>query len=270
MNDFNEASAYIKEQTAHRPTIGIVLGSGLGELAEQIENPCILPYADIPHFAHSTAPGHKGRMVIGNLAGKVVCCMQGRLHYYEGHSMKDITFPIRVMRMLGIETVILTNSAGGIDRTFQVGDLMMITDHINFLGYNPLIGKNDDQFGPRFNDMTYCYTRELQKVIRQAAQQTGCDLKEGVYLACTGPSFETPAEIRMFRSFGANAIGMSTVPEAIVACNCGMKIAAISCITNMAAGLLDQPLSEEEVFETTNKTGEKFRTLIKAIVELCD
>lgn len=268
MSHVSEAAAYIKSQTNHNPTVGIVLGSGLGELAEQIENPCILPYGDIPNFSHSTAPGHKGRLVIGNLAGKVVCCMQGRLHYYEGHTMQDITFPIRVMRMLGIETIILTNSSGGIDPSFQVGDLMMITDHINLLGYNPLIGKNDSSFGPRFNDMTYCYTPEIQEKIRQAAKKTGCDLKEGVYLASTGPSFETPAEIKMFRMIGANAVGMSTVPEAIVACNGGMKIGAISCITNMAAGMNDQPLSEEEVFDTTSKTGGKFRALIKAVVEL--
>lgn len=182
--------------------------------------------------------------------------------------MKDITFPVRVMRSLGIETILLTNSSGGIDPSFHVGDLMMITDHINLLGYNPLIGKNDDSFGPRFNDMTYCYTPEVQEVMKKAAKKVGCDLKQGVYLATTGPSFETPAEIKMFRMVGANAVGMSTVPEAIVACNGGMKVGAISCITNMAAGISDQPLSEEEVFETTSKTGTTFRALIKTIVEL--
>lgn len=270
MDHFEEAAAYIRSRTAHRPTLGIVLGSGLGELADFLEDACVLPYHEIPHFSVSTAPGHMGRLVIGRLAGKTVCCMQGRLHYYEGHSMQAITFPIRVMRELGIETLFLSNAAGGVNADFAVGDLMLITDHINFLGNHPLIGENVARFGPRFNDMTHCYTAALQETFRKAAAQIGGKLQEGVYLATTGPSFETPAEVKLFRSWGASAVGMSTVPEAIVACHSGMRVAAVSCVTNMAAGITGQALSGEEVFETTQKAGERFRALILAAVALCD
>ena len=266
LEQVNETVAYIHDQTDYRPEIAIILGSGLGQLAEQIEEACIIPYEQLPHFVCSTAPGHQGRLVIGRLAGRQVLCMQGRLHYYEGYTMAQITYPIRVMAKLGIKNLIISNASGGIDTQFNVGDLMLITDHINFMGTNPLIGPNASDFGPRFNDMTYGYHRDLQQVAREAAEAIGCPLREGVYVACTGPSYETPAEIRMFRLWGANAVGMSTVPEVIVANQCGLAVMAISCITNMAAGILDQPLTEEEVLETGARSGKQFRALVEAIV----
>lgn len=266
MHPIDEAAAYIRANCPHKPTVGIVLGSGLGALAEQLEEPCVLPYADIPHFARSTAPGHAGRLVIGRLAGKTVCCMQGRLHYYEGHPMRDIVFPVRLMSVIGVDTLVLTNAAGGLDPAFSVGDLMLITDHINFMGTNPLIGENDDRFGPRFPDMTACYTPALQNAAQDAALALGISLREGVYLAVTGPSYETPAEIRMFRALGASAVGMSTVPEAIAASHCGMKVAGISCVTNMGAGMSGRPLSSDEVLETTARTGASFTALVKELI----
>lgn len=261
-----ETVAYIQSQTTYRPTIAIVLGSGLGQLGEQIINPCIIPYEVLPHWRSSTAPGHQGRLILGLLGGQQVICMQGRLHYYEGYSQKEITYPIRVMAGLGIETLLLSNAAGGIDMSFAPGDLMLITDHINFLGSNPLMGANESDFGVRFCDMSYAYAPELRTLALEAADEIGCKLQQGVYVAATGPSYETPAEIRMFRIWGASAVGMSTVPEVIVANHCGIKIMAVSCITNMAAGILDKPLTEEEVLTTGEKSGIMFRSLIERIV----
>lgn len=262
-----ETVAYIESQTDYRPKIALVLGSGLGDLANEIMEPCFIPYEDLPHFCHSTAPGHAGRLVIGRLGEAVVLCMQGRLHLYEGYKMAEITYPIRVMAKLGIKQLLLSNAAGGINTAFAVGDLMLITDHLNFLGTNPLIGPNEEAFGTRFNDMSYGYNRDLLRIARETAQVQGCKLQEGIYLACTGPSYETPAEIRMFRGWGASAVGMSTVPEVIVANHCGIEVMAISCITNMAAGILDQPLTEAEVLETGQRSGQVFGELIKGIVE---
>lgn len=260
-----EAAAYVRGKLPRQPRIGIILGSGLGGIADEIESKIVIPYREIPHFACSTAPGHKGQLVCGTLNGADVLCMQGRLHYYEGHSMQDILFPIRVMKLLGIETLIVTNAAGGVNLEFHAGDLMLIEDHINFLP-NPLIGPNDAEFGPRFCDMTYTYTPALRELAQQAAQKMNISLRRGVYMAVTGPSFETPAEIRAFRTLGADAVGMSTVPEVIAASHCGMQVLAFSLITNMAAGVTGEQLSEEEVIEIGSRQGHVLRSLVTEIV----
>jgi len=262
----DETVAYLRAKTDLRPEIGLVLGSGLGMLGEELEDKLCIPYGEIPHFVTSTAPGHNGRMIIGRLRGRVLLCMQGRFHYYEGYTMRQITYPVRVMRALGIEKLILTNSCGGLDPNFTPGDLMLITDHINFMGDNPLIGPNEERFGTRFPDMTRVYTRALQQLARDAAKSLGVDLREGVYISYSGPSFETPAEIRMFQKLGGSAVGMSTVPEAIVAAHGGMQVLAISCVTNLAAGILDVPLSGEEVMEVAAGAGKSFVGLLREIV----
>ena len=264
-----EAAAYVRERIGEEPRIGIILGSGLGGIAEVIEDKHVIPYGDIPHFVCSTAPGHKGQFVAGRFGGKPVICMQGRLHFYEGHALSDIIFPVRVMKLLGVRSLIVTNAAGGVNTDFQVGDLMLIEDHINFMGTNPLIGPNDAEFGPRFCDMSYTYTPSLRRAAEEAAKKLGISLRRGVYLGCTGPSYETPAEIRAFRTLGADAVGMSTVPEAIAASHCGLKVLAFSLITNMAAGVLDQPLSEEEVIEIGSRRGAELQRLITQIVTDC-
>lgn len=261
-----EAAAYVAARLPEPPRTGVILGSGLGGIAERIESPTVIPYREIPHFACSTAPGHAGRLVAGRLGGRPVVCMQGRLHRYEGHEMADIIFPIRVMKLLGVQTLIVTNAAGGINTGFQVGDLMLIADHINLMGTNPLIGPNEEDFGPRFCDMSYAYPAALRKTAREAADRLGIPLQEGVYLAVTGPSFETPAEIRAFRTLGADAVGMSTVPEVIAASHCGIQVLAFSLITNMAAGVLDQKLTEEEVIEIGAQKGAQLQALILEIL----
>ena len=264
-----EAAAYVRERIGEEPRIGIILGSGLGGIAEVIEDKHVIPYGDIPHFVCSTAPGHKGQFVAGRFGGKPVICMQGRLHFYEGHALSDIIFPVRVMKLLGVRSLIVTNAAGGVNTGFQVGDLMLIEDHINFMGTNPLIGPNAAEFGPRFCDMSYTYTPSLRRAAEDAAEKLGISLRRDVYLGCTGPSYETPAEIRAFRTLGADAVGMSTVPEVIAASHCGLKVLAFSLITNMAAGVLDQPLSEEEVIEIGNRRGAELQRLITQIVMDC-
>ena len=260
-----EAADFVRGRLSAAPAVGIILGSGLGGIADKIENKVEIPYREIAHFACSTAPGHKGQLVCGTLSGVPVVCMQGRLHYYAGHATADIVFPIRVMKLLGVKTLIVTNAAGGVNLDFNVGDLMLIEDHINFLP-NPLIGPNAAEFGPRFCDMSYAYTPALRKLAAETAARLGIELRRGVYMAVTGPSFETPAEIRAFRTLGADAVGMSTVPEVISAAHCGMKVLAFSLITNMAAGVLDQPLSEEEVIEAGNRKGAMLQTLIAEIL----
>jgi len=252
---------------AARPEIALVLGSGLGYLADRLEDARVLPYREIPHFAVPTAPGHGGNLVSGRLAGRPVLCMQGRFHYYEGHSMRTLTYPIRVMRALGIKKLILTNAAGGLDPEFSPGDLMLINDHINFMGANPLIGPNEGP-GPRFQDMSFAYDLGMRETILKAARELGIPLSEGVYLGYSGPSFETRAEIRLFRSFGCRAVGMSTVPEVIVANHAGIRVAAISCITNLAAGILEQPISGEEVIQAAAAAAEKFVGLLTRSVAL--
>ena len=264
---FQETADFILSKTALRPQLGIVLGSGLGALGDRLEDACAIPYREIPHFVSSTAPGHKGQVVIGKLGGKPLLCMQGRFHYYEGYSVRQITYPIRVMKKMGIETLILTNACGGLNPEFAAGDLMAITDHINFTGQNPLIGPNLEQFGVRFPDMTRTYSRELIALAKQVAAEEGIALREGVYIGYSGPSFETPAEIKVFQMMGASAVGMSTVPEAIVASHCKMRLLALSCVTNQAAGILDVPLTAEEVIEVAGRVGEKFLGLITGIIE---
>jgi purine-nucleoside phosphorylase len=255
--------------TGITPTIGIILGSGLGKLADDIDGTRIM-YSDIPGFRLPTTGGHSGNLVIGRLCSRDVVTMQGRLHYYEGYSMNDIVYPVRLMRLLGIKKLIITNAAGGINPGFSPGDLMVLTDHINFSGRNPLIGKNMDELGTRFPDMSRVYSEDLIKTALSAGVETGIRLQKGVYAWMTGPSYETPAEIRLLKMLGADAVGMSTVPEAIAARHAGMDVLGISCITNMtsgAAGILDQPLSHNEVIETAKKVEMDFARLIRKIVE---
>lgn len=262
----NEASKYIQAQIAEPPTIGLVLGSGLGLLADEIEEKKIIPYEQIPHFAKTTVSGHSGKLVIGKLSGKQVIAMKGRFHFYEGYSLKQVTFPIRVMKQLGIHSLLITNAAGGINEQFKPGDLMVITDHINLLGSNPLIGPHHELFGDRFPDMTKVYDPDYIQLVKTCAKELNIPIHEGVYVANSGPSYETPAEIKMLRYLGGDAVGMSTVPEAIVAKQEQIKILGISCISNMAAGILDQPLSHEEVIATTEKVKAQFLRLIREVI----
>lgn len=250
------------------PDTGIILGSGLGGLADEIESPVFIDYKDLPGFPVSTAPGHMGRFVAGKLSGHTVLCMQGRLHYYEGHAMSAIALPVRVMKALGIRRLIVTNACGGVNYDFNVGDLMVIDDHINMLGTNPLIGPNADEFGPRFCDMSRAYDPALRALADQAGEALGVPLRHGVYLGYTGPSFETPAEIRAFRILGADAVGMSTVPEVIAAAHCALPVLAISLITNMAAGMTDKRLDGEHVISIANEKAQLLCALTKQILTL--
>jgi purine-nucleoside phosphorylase len=246
--------------------IGLILGSGLGGYAERIENKRTVRYGELPGFPQSSVEGHKNRFVVGELFGKTVICMQGRFHYYEGYPQSQIAIPVRVMKRLGVEKLLLTNAAGGVNLNFEPGDLMLISDHINFSGSNPLIGPNEDDFGPRFPDQTNVYDRGLRASVRDAAREAGISLREGVYMMFSGPTFESPAEIVLARTVGASAVGMSTVPEAIAAAHCGIKTIGISLITNMAAGILGNPLTHEEVQETAALASEKFTKLVDKIV----
>lgn len=266
MDKIQEATAFIRSKLTKMPEVAIILGSGLGALADEIKNPVFVEYKDIPHFPVSTAPGHVGRFVIGEFSGKQVICMQGRVHFYEGYPMNLITLPIRCMKLLGVETLILTNAVGAVNESFQIGDFMLVTDHINFMGSNPLIGPNNGEFGPRFCDMTYTYHPDLQKIFREVAQEEKINIQEGVYFATTGPNYETPAEIKAFRILGADVVGMSTVPEAIAANHCGMKILAVSCITNMAAGIEQVRLNEDEVVVRAGERAPLFQKLIRKFV----
>jgi len=260
------AKTYIEGKVKTNADTAIILGSGLNHIAENLEDAVFLDYRNIPAFPVSTAPGHKGRLAFGKLSGKDVICMQGRLHYYEGHCKEDIVFPIRLFKELGVKTLIVTNAAGGINENFDVGDIMLITDHINLTGTNPLIGKNLDCFGTRFPDMTYAYAPRLREKAKEAAEQLGIKLREGVYIGVTGPSFETPAEIRAFRVMGADAVGMSTVFEVIAAVHAGIEVLGFSLITNKAAGISGKCLSGEEVNEIGRRSGEKLGKLIETTV----
>ena len=262
-----EAASFILKKITYKPEIGIILGSGLGAIADQIENPEFYPYSEIPHFPISTVQGHAGRLVVGTLEGKTVVAMQGRFHYYEGYPIQEVTFPVRVMKALGIEALIVTNAAGASNPEFNPGDLMIIKDHINLAGANPLIGKNLDEFGPRFPDMSDAYNKELRTKVKAIAQNLNIPVQEGVYAWFSGPTYETPAEVKMARVLGSDAVGMSTVPEVIVANHSGIKVIGISCLTNMAAGILDQPLSHIEVMETSELVREKFINLVKNIIK---
>lgn len=263
------AAAYIHQKTDLRPTMGLVLGSGLGDFCDGFEQSVSIPFSEIPGFPVPTVEGHSGTVVLGLYHGVPLMALRGRVHYYEGRTQQEITIPIRVMKLLGAETVLLTNACGGVNLEYKAGVLMLIADHINFSGANPLIGPNLDSFGPRFPDMSDIYTKSLREKIRARTGELGVDLREGVYAMYSGPNYETPAEIRMFRTMGADAAGMSTVPEALVARHAGMKVVGISCITNMAAGVLDQPLSHSEVVETANRVKGDFVRLVDAIIALC-
>jgi purine-nucleoside phosphorylase len=269
---YDEAAQRILRQTSHRPTVGLVLGSGLSGLADAVESPSIVDYADIPHFPLSTVPGHAGRLVVGQLAGTAVCVMQGRFHYYEGYSLQQTTLPVRVMQRMGIRTLILTNAAGGLNPNFAVGDLMLLEDHINFVGMagnNPLRGPNLDKFGPRFPAANRTYSARLRAVAAEVAAQRGLPLQRGVYIMLAGPNFETPAEIRMLRLLGGDAVGMSTVPEALVAHHAGMEVLAISTITNVTIDTIDAPHepSHEEVQEAGKIIVPRLSDLLLGVVE---
>jgi len=257
------AAEYILSRTTLRPTIGLVLGSGLGDFADTLDEAVRIAYREIPGFPLATAPGHSGTLVIGKKSGQVVAALQGRLHYYEGHSMQTLTLPIRVFAAMGIRNLILTNAAGGSNPNFNPGTLMLIRDHINFSGANPLIGPNLDSFGPRFPDVTDLYSAELRSAVKEKAAQAGIPLEEGVYMMFTGPNYETPAEVRMAQILGADAVGMSTAPEALVAGHCGMRVLGISCITNLAAGISGEKLDHSEVVEIANRVHDTFQALLE-------
>src|SRR5699024_1006900 len=263
INKITEATKYINENTDYKPKIGLILGSGLGILADEIEEANKLKYESIPNFPQSTVEGHEGQLVFGKLQDKEVVAMQGRFHYYEGYSMEQVTFPVRVMKALGVDTIIVTNAAGGINKNYIPGDLMIIEDQINYTGQNPLIGPNDENLGDRFPDMSQPYHHNLITHAQECAESLSINVQKGVYVGVTGPTYETPAEIKMFQTMGADAVGMSTVPEVIVANHAKMKVLGISCITNMAAGILDTSLSHEDVIKTSEKVKDKFELLIK-------
>jgi purine-nucleoside phosphorylase len=270
---FTEAAEFLRTRlNGLAPQVGIVLGSGLGAVAEAVDSPIFVPYAEIPHFPQSTVEGHSGRIVAGHLGGVPVVVMQGRVHFYEGYTPQQVTFPMRVLGRLGLETVILTNAAGGINANYAIGDLVLLADHINSLGFNPLVGPNEPRFGDgqrtglRFFDMTEAYSVELRSLAQAAARAEGFTLHEGVYLATTGPSFETPAEIRAFRALGADLVGMSTVPETIVARHMGMRVLGVSCVTNLAAGISATQLSHQEVFETGHRVQHRLARLFTRLI----
>lgn len=262
-----EAAEYIKTKFDAKDSIGIVLGSGLGELAEEIENPVSINYSDIPNFPVSTVEGHDGKLIFGKLNNTNVLCMKGRFHYYEGYDAQSLTMYVRVMKLLGVKSLILTNAAGGINNTFKPGTLMVIDDFINYMGINPLRGKNIDEFGVRFPDMSKALSPELRDLADECGKEIGIELRHGVYMGFMGPCFETPAEIRFARIVGADAAGMSTVPELIVAKHCSLPVLGISCITNLAAGMTNKELSHEEVQKVANKVKDQFKNLIKLIIE---
>ena len=260
------AAQYLLSRVPNRPTVGMILGSGLGDYADFLEDALRVPYSEIPGFPLPTAPGHTGALVFGRREGKDVVVMQGRIHYYEGVPQRILTLPVRVLRLLGVKTLVLTNACGGVNLSFKPGDLMLISDHINLSGSNPLIGPNLEEFGPRFPDCCDIYTKSLRQAIREKAEPAGIPLQEGVYGMYSGPNYETPAEIRMYRTLGADVVGMSTVPEALVAAHCGMEVVGISCITNMAAGVLPQKLTHQEVMDTAARVHDTFQSLLDLVL----
>ncbi|OAT24988.1 purine-nucleoside phosphorylase [Proteus myxofaciens] len=266
ITDINVAKEYIQSKTTEKPTIGIVLGSGLGPFADTLEDAVHIPYNSIPHFAASGAVGHANELVIGKIAGKTVVAMKGRFHYYEGFTLDQVTFPIRVMKALGIEKLIITNACGAVNTDFAPGDLMLITDHINLTANNPLIGPNNPELGVRFLDVSEVYNKAMRQVVIDIAKEQDITLRQGVYAWWTGPTYETPAEIRMIRTLGADAVGMSTVPEALIARHSGIDTIGISCLTNMACGILEQPLSHDEVIETAERVKSTFLNLITSVI----
>lgn len=266
--DYQTSADYLRSRLdGFVPRVAMVLGSGLGYLAEQVEEPISVPFFTIPYFRRSTAPGHAGRLVFGKLNGQNVAVMQGRFHYYEGYSFEEVTFPVRVLRLLGAEKLIVTNAAGCVNESWSAGDLMIIRDHIKLTLNSPLCGPNMPEFGPRFPDSSYNYTPRLRQLAAEVAQEQGISIREGVYMYFSGPQYETPAEIRAARVLGADAVGMSTVPEVIIARHCGLEVLGITLLTNMAAGILDQPLTEEEVLEAAEAGKEKFSGVIRGVLE---
>jgi len=262
------AVSYIRAKTSSIPKIGLVLGSGLGDFTDKLSDAISVTYSEIPDFPLPTVEGHEGAFIFGNYEGIPVVALQGRLHYYEGYSQQEITMPVRIIRKLGVDTLIITNAAGGINLDYSAGALMLITDHINYSSGNPLIGQNHDEFGPRFPDVSDIYTKELRTKLKEEALHQGIKIKEGVYIMYSGPNYETPAEIRFFRTIGADAVGMSTVPEALIACHCGMKIIGISCITNMATGILEQKLNHKEVVEIASRVKPEFNKLVGIAIKI--
>jgi len=260
------ATRVIRSRISVEPRIALVLGSGLGGFADDFEEAVSIPYEDIPGFVRSTAQGHAGRLVIGKIESVPVLAMQGRVHYYEGYSLEEVTFAVRTFGLLGVKTLVLTNAAGGINVQLTQGALMVISDHLNLMGVNPLRGANDERFGPRFPDMSAVYSHELQELVVAEAKAIGVEVRRGIYGALSGPSYETPAEIHLLRNLGADAVGMSTVPEAIVARHMGLEVLGISCITNMAAGISDAPINHEEVMETGNRVRETFAELLRRVI----
>ena len=261
-----DAVQIIRDRVDFDAEVGMILGSGLGDYADRIENAVKIPYSAIPNFPVSTVDGHAGQFVLGSCKGKKVIAMQGRVHYYEGYTQKEITLTIRIMKRIGVRKVLLTNAAGGVNRSFAPGTLMMIRDHINFSGSNPLIGRNFEEDGPRFPDVSRVYQKELRQKLKVLAEQEGIHLEEGVYMMFSGPCYETPAEVRMAGIVGADAVGMSTVLEAIVCAHCGIPVLGISCITNYAAGILDQPLSHQEVVETAERVKSTFEKVVDLVL----
>lgn len=264
---FQETVEFLRSKLPAVPDVGLVLGSGLGEYAESFSDPVVIPYEEIPHFPQSTVVGHKGRLIFQQSEHCALLAMQGRFHFYEGYTMEQVTFPIRVMALLGIQRLILTNAAGGVNEFFDAGDLMLIRDHINYMGANPLIGPHVEEFGDRFPDMTHAYHPEHLEIFTRVARSLRIPLQQGVYIAFSGPSYETPAEIRMARILGADAVGMSTVPEAIVATQMGVKVAGVSCVTNLAAGMSGAKLAHEDVMEAADKAKNNFMALIDGVLE---
>ena len=260
------AARFIRSRSNADVSIAIVLGSGLGGFADELANAVAIPYVDIPGFARATVEGHAGRLVIGDVGGVCVAALQGRFHFYEGYSLEEVTFPIRVLNLLGVRTLILTNAAGTLNIEFTPGSLMVIGDHLNLIGDNPLRGQNDDRFGPRFPDLTNTYARELQDIVVNEANAMGLEIRRGIYAGLSGPSYETPAEIHMVRTLGADAVGMSTVPEAIVARHMNMRVVGISCITNLAAGVSDRPVDHSQVMATGERVQESFTELLRRIL----
>ena len=268
---YQESAQFLKSRLGEfQPRVAMVLGSGLGYLGDLVEHAIVVPYGEIPHFKHSTAPGHKGQLVFGTLAGQPVAVMQGRMHHYEGYSYEEVAYAVRVLRLLGCETLFVTNAAGGVNYSFHAGDLMLITDQIKIFLESPLRGENLPEFGPRFPDSSYLYTPKLQALAKQQARALDIDLKTGVYMYFPGPQYETPAEIRMARILGADAVGMSTAPEVITAGHCGMDVLGITLVSNMAAGVLPQKLTEQEVLDAAAAAREKFSGLLLACLSHLD
>lgn len=260
------AARIVRARTKLEPRIAIVLGSGLGGFADEFDEAVGIPYEEIPGFARSTAQGHAGRLVIGKIDEVPVMAMQGRVHYYEGYSLEQVTFPIRTFKLLGVKTLILTNASGGVNVQLSQGALMVINDHLNLMGDNPLRGPNDERFGPRFPDMSAVYAASLQEIVVEEAKSIGVEVRRGIYGALSGPSYETPSEIHLMRNLGADAVGMSTVPEAIVARHMDLEVLGISCITNMAAGISDEPINHEEVMATGDRVRDVFALLLQKVV----